>query len=78
MKRMTGYPLPLGISVKDDVINFSVAVESGKTCFLCLYHENSDAPLERIELTEEHAIGEVRYVALAKSDVDHMEYNYEI
>ena len=78
MKRMTGYPLPLGISVRDDVINFSVAVESGKTCFLCLYHENSGAPLERIELTEEHAMGEVRYVALSQSDVDHMEYNYEI
>ena len=78
MKKMTGYPLPLGISVKDDVINFSVAVDSGKTCFLCLYNENSDAPLDRIELTEEHAMGEVRYVALSKSDVDHMEYNYEI
>ena len=78
MKKMTGYPLPLGISLKDDVINFSVAVESGKTCFLCLYKEHSHVPQVRIELTEEYAMGEVRYVALSKSDVEHMEYNYEI
>ena len=78
MKKMTGYPLPLGVSVKDDMVNFSVAVESGKTCFLCLYRGNSHVPAERIALAEEHAVGEVRYIALSKSDVEHMEYVYEI
>ena len=78
MKKMTGYPLPLGISVKDNIVNFSVSVESGKTCYLCLYKEDSDMPDFRMELTEKDAIGEVRYAALSKSEMVYTEYNYEI
>ena len=78
MKTMTGYPLPIGVSVKDNIVNFSVAVESGKKCILCLYKKNSNVPEFKIELTEEEAMGEVRYVAIPKADLEHMEYNYEI
>ena len=78
MRKMSGYPLPLGISIKDDVVNFSVAVESGKTCYLCLYVRGDEEPLFKVELTEEHAMGEVRYFALPKKDMQDMEYNYEI
>ena len=78
MKTMTGYPLPLGTSVKDDIVNFSVAVESGKKCNLCIYKRGEQTPEFTIELPEEHALGEVRYVAVPKTEVEHMEYNYEI
>lgn len=78
MTTMTGYPLPLGVSVKDDIVNFAVAIEIGKTCNLCIYKENNDEPEFKIELSEEDAMGEVRYVAIPKTEVEHMEYNYEI
>ena len=78
MKTMTGYPLPLGTSVKDDSVNFSVAVESGKKCNLCIYKHGEQTPKFIIELLEEDALGEVRYVAIPKMEVEDMEYNYEI
>ena len=78
MKTMTGYPLPLGTSVKGDIVNFSVAVESGKKCNLCIYKRGEQIPKFTIELTEEYALGEVRYVAVPKTEIEHMEYNYEI
>ena len=78
MMKTTGHPLPVGISTNGIYVNFSVAVESGKTCFLCLYHKDSDAPEKKVELSEEQAMGEVRYLALMKEDVELMYYNYEI
>lgn len=78
MKTMTGYPLPLGTSVKDDIVNFSVAVESGKKCNLCIYKCGNEVPDYTIELSEEDAMGEVRYVAIPKTEIEHMEYIYEI
>lgn len=78
MKTMTGYPLPLGASVKDDVVNFSVAVESGKKCNLCIYKKENEVPEYTIELLEENAMGEVRYVAIPKEAIENMEYNYEV
>ncbi len=78
MKIMSGYPLPLGISIREDVVNFSVAVESGKSCFLCLYTKGCQDVFCKIELAEEQAIGEVRHIALSKTELADMEYNYEI
>lgn len=78
MEVLVGCPLPLGMSVKEEIVNFSIAVERGKTCYLCLYKGKSNEPEFKIELTEEHAVGAVRYVALPKSDVEDMEYDYEI
>lgn len=78
MEKMTGYPLPLGVSVKNDMVNFSVAVESGKKCNLCIYKKGIETPEFVIELSEMEGIGEVRFVALPKSKIKGMEYNYEI
>ena len=78
MRGIKGYPLPLGISENNGIVNFSVEVESGKTCRLCIYKKGEELPELTIELQEENALGEVRYVALPLSEVKGREYNYEI
>lgn len=78
MKEMRGYPLPLGVTEKNDCMNFSIAVESGKTCALLLYKKGAAEPELRAELPESEAIGEVRFTALPKSKVKGREYCYEI
>ena len=78
MRGMKGYPLPLGITENNGIVNFSVEVESGKTCRLCIYKKGEELPELIIELQEETAVGEVRYVALPVSKVKRREYNYEI
>ena len=78
MRGIKGYPLPLGISENNGIVNFSVEVESGKTCRLCIYKKGEELPELTIELREENAVGEVRYVALPVSKVKGREYNYDI
>ena len=78
MKKMTGSPLPLGVSEKDGMVNFSVAVESGKTCKLCIYQKSVEEPEFVVELSEAESVGAVRFIALPKSKVKGKEYRYEI
>ena len=37
MKEIEGRPLPLGVTISEDEVNFSVAVPEGKECRLLLY-----------------------------------------
>lgn len=76
MRQRKGMPLPLGVTVQKDRINFSVAVPEGKECKLLLYLAGSNVPCESIPMTE--AVGEVRYLAMEHLDADSYEYNYEI
>ena len=69
MKREKGYPLPLGVSERGEYINFSVAVERGKTCVLKLYRKGSEEVKEEVELFESGAVGEVRFVSIPKKSV---------
>lgn len=78
MKKITGYPLPFGVSVRNDVVNFSIAVESGKRCELHIYKKGMETPETIIELLEEDAVGEVRFAALPKAKLKGKEYNYII
>ena len=78
MRGIKGYPLPLGITENNGIVNFSVEVENGKTCRLCIYKKGEELPELIIELPEETAVGEVRYVALSVSKVKGREYHYEI
>lgn len=78
MKRIKGYPLPFGVSEKDGITNFSVAVESGKKCILKLYRKGAENPVFETELSEKDAVGEVRFIAFPKEKVKGLEYNYEI
>ena len=78
MRGIKGYPLPLGITENNGIVNFSVEVENGKACRLCIYKKGEELPELNIELPEENAVGEVRFVALPISKVKGREYNYEI
>ena len=78
MRGIKGYPLPLGITENNGIVNFSVEVESGKICRLCIYKKGEELPGLTIELTEEHSVGVVRFTALPVSKVKGREYNYEI
>ncbi len=78
MKKLRGNPLPLGISERDGIVNFSVAVEAGTRATLCLYGHGEESPRLRAKLPESEAIGEVRFLALPKEQVEGFEYNYEI
>lgn len=78
MREMKGYPLPLGITERNGIVNFSVEVESGKKCKLCIYKKGAELPETTLELRQEDAVGDVRFTALPLSMVKGREYNYEI
>ena len=78
MKKVVGYPLPLGISEKNGVVNFAIAVESGKKCNLCIFNKGEEVPAFEVELCEEDAIGEVRFVAFPTKEVEGKEYCYKV
>lgn len=78
MREEKGYPLPLGVTENNGYVNFSVTVKQGKHCFLTIYERGSDKPKEKIELSEDYAIGEVRFTALPCQNLQNCEYNYEI
>lgn len=78
MKNIKGYPLPLGVTERNGVVNFSLEVESGKTCNLCIYKKGQQEPEVMIELKEDTSVGSVRFIALPLSEVRGRTYNYEI
>ena len=78
MRKIKGYPLPLGISERNGIVNFSVEVENGSKCNLCIYKKGEQLPEMVIELRQEESAGEVRFTALPLSKVKGREYNYEI
>lgn len=78
MKECKGYPLPLGVSEKNQIVNFSMAVESGKKCSLCIYKRGQKECMAEIPMLEETAVGEVRFLAFLKSDMKNKEYVFRI
>lgn len=78
MRGIKGYPLPLGISERNGIVNFSIEVADDKTCNLCIYKKGEELPEMKIELRPEEAVGEVRFTALPLTKVKGREYNYEI
>ncbi len=78
MREKKGYPLPLGVTESEGYINFSMAAASGAECILKLYRRGAEEPEAEYELPESNAVGEVRFIALPKSQVKSMEYHYVI
>lgn len=78
MKRVQGRPLPLGVSRREGGVNFAIEVGQGQRCELLLYKKGTHIPEEIIEMPEECAVGEIRYLALAGSKLSNYEYNYRI
>ena len=76
MKEIQGQPLPLGVTIMNEKVNFSVEVPKGKTCRLLLYHAGEEKPCAEFEFKE--ALGTVRYLALQELETEEYEYNYQI
>jgi len=76
MEKRQGKPLPLGVTVTQEQVNFAVAVPQGKECNLLLYRTGEKKPYRIFPMEE--VIGEVRAAALAGISTAEYEYNYEI
>lgn len=76
MKKTEGQPLPLGVTVSEERINFSTVVPVGKMCRLLIYPVGEKIPCKSFDIQE--SLGEVRYIALEDIDGRQYEYNYEI
>lgn len=76
MREKAGRPLPLGVTIEGNVVNFSTAVPQGKECQLLLYRVGENEPCMTYEMKQE--IGEVRYLALEDITPSDYEYNYQI
>lgn len=76
MKKIQGKPLPLGVTVSKEHVNFAAAVPQGKRCSLLLYHigEKESCMSYPMEETE----GEIQAAAFEDFDISEYEYNYEI
>lgn len=76
MREVQGYPLPLGVHIERDRINFSIAVQEGKKCQLLIYHAGRKKPYRQYRM--EPVVGEVRCIALEDIEPEKYEYNYLI
>ena len=70
MREVQGYPLPLGVQISENKINFSIAVPTEKKCQLLIYRAGRKRLYRQFEM--ETAVGEVRCIAL--TDIDPEEY----
>ena len=76
MIEKTGQPLPLGVTIMGDLINFSVEAKPSRECKLLLYEKGKNIPEIILDMTEE--LGTVRYLAVSGLDPAEYEYNYLI
>ena len=57
MREVQGYPLPLGVQISENKINFSIAVPTEKKCQLLIYRAGRKRLYRQFEM--ETAVGEV-------------------
>jgi len=68
-----GRTLPIGVSIIDEKVNFSVSVARDKACSLLLYKKGEDIPVREIPMP--HGVGDIRCIRLVEVPKDY-EYNY--
>ena len=76
MIEKTGQPLPMGVTIAEDYVNFSVEAKPSRECRLLLYRKGETVPAYTFDMTEE--LGTVRYLAISGLDPESYEYNYLI
>lgn len=75
---LAGKPLPLGIQIDKDRVNFAVSAKDGSSCALLLYpKENPGAPLE-IPFPQDSRVGDVSCLTLEGLNVREYDYNFQI
>lgn len=72
-----GNPLPFGVSIKGNWVNFSVPVRGGD-CTLLLYKRGSSKIYREIPFRENMRIGNVYTMQIKDLPVEKLEYNYRI
>ncbi|MCI9440522.1 MAG: glycogen debranching protein [Ruminococcus sp.] len=78
MKKVEGYPQPLGVATQQDKVNFAVSVPAGKKCELLLYRAGKTEPAYVYDMPEEEGLGEIRFLAVKGLDGHKYEYNFQI
>lgn len=78
MKKVQGSPQPLGVTIKEDRVNFAVSVPKGKKCELLLYRAGKEEIECEYSMPEYEAVGEVRFLAIEGVDAAQYEYNYRV
>lgn len=78
MRTNKGRIYPLGASVLENGVNFSVAVEQGKKCELLLYKAGGKSPFWNIEMKEEPNHGMLRAIQVEGLKPEEWEYNFRI
>lgn len=76
MKIEKGSPLPLGIQIEKNSVNFSVVVPEKEQCELLLYKAGETVPDQVIKMKE--SVGDVRFLLLQNINPKEYEYNYRI
>ena len=76
MKKVSGSPLPLGVTYKNGRANFAMEVPEGKTCKLLLYRKGEASLLASYVFSDR--IGSVCYLAVEGLKEEAYEYNYDI
>ena len=54
MKHVRGAALPLGVTISEEKINFSVAAAPDSVCELCLYKKGYTEPFPSVNLNRNH------------------------
>ncbi len=78
MRKRFGQPLPLGVTITESGVNFSVAVSAGKSCQLIVREKGKKKPHMSFDMPKKDGIGEVRFLTLENFDFDKYEYDYKI
>lgn len=76
MKVVQGVPLPLGVTIQNNRINFSVEVPKGQSCSLLLYQSGEKEVYREIEMNK--TVGAVWTLALEEVEPEDYEYNYRM
>ena len=74
MKVKQGNPLPLGVTITENSVNFAAAVSQGRDCQLLLYRRGKTKPCKVYDM--ELTVGEVYSLALEDMNTAEYEYNY--
>lgn len=71
-----GRPLPMGVTITKNSVNFSVEAKPSKECRLLLYKKGESVPEVSFDMTDE--MGTVRYLSVSGLNPKEYEYNYLI
>ncbi len=73
-----GVPLPLGVTIFHNWVNFAVSVPNEDKCRLNLYDRDKGTLVESIFLTEENRTGDVFSVRIKNNNLQELAYMYQI